>query len=41
MVGVSLCVVMDLLGHSSITVTERYAHLAPHVEREAVRTLYV
>lgn len=29
MAGVSLFVVRDLLGHSSITVTERYAHLAP------------
>ncbi|KWE63729.1 integrase [Burkholderia ubonensis] len=38
--GVSLYVVKDLLGHSSITVTERYAHLAPHVGREAVRTLH-
>ncbi|EDT41786.1 tyrosine-type recombinase/integrase [Burkholderia ambifaria] len=40
MAGVSLYVVKDLLGHSSITVTERYAHLAPHMGREAVRTLH-
>ncbi|WP_080436023.1 tyrosine-type recombinase/integrase [Burkholderia ubonensis] len=38
--GMSLHVVKDLLGHSSITVTERYAHLAPHMGREAVRMLY-
>lgn len=40
MAGVSLYVVKDLLGHSSITVTERYAHLAPHMGREAGRTLH-
>ncbi|MGH8777744.1 tyrosine-type recombinase/integrase [Paraburkholderia sp.] len=39
MSGVSLYVVKDLLGHSSITVTERYAHLAPHVGRSAVQLL--
>ncbi|WP_240158992.1 site-specific integrase [Burkholderia sp. Ax-1724] len=39
MAGVSLYVVKDLLGHSSITVTERYAHLAPHVGRSAVQLL--
>lgn len=27
--GVSLITVRDLMGHSSVTVTERYAHLAP------------
>ncbi|MGQ7937000.1 tyrosine-type recombinase/integrase [Paraburkholderia sp. D1E] len=37
--GVSLYVVKDLLGHSSVTVTERYAHLAPHVGRSAVQML--
>ncbi|RQR51193.1 integrase [Burkholderia sp. Bp9126] len=37
--GVSPYVVKDLLGHSSITVTERHAHLAPHMGREAVRML--
>ncbi|MFP3506208.1 tyrosine-type recombinase/integrase [Burkholderia sp. SIMBA_062] len=40
MASVSLYVVKDLLGHSSITVTEPYAHLAPHMGREAVRTLH-
>ncbi|TKC83790.1 site-specific integrase [Trinickia terrae] len=39
MAGVSLYVVKELLGHSSITVTERYAHLAPHVGRAAVQLL--
>ncbi|MFC0693132.1 site-specific integrase [Paraburkholderia humisilvae] len=39
MAGVSLYVVKDLLGHSSIVVTERYAHLAPHVGRSAVQLL--
>jgi len=39
MAGVSLYVVKDLLGHSSIIVTERYAHLAPHVGRAAVQLL--
>lgn len=29
MAGVNLQVVRDILGHSSITLTERYAHLAP------------
>ncbi|WP_269766728.1 tyrosine-type recombinase/integrase [Burkholderia ubonensis] len=36
--GVSLYVVKDTLVHSSITVTERYTHLAPHMGRKAVRT---
>ncbi|KGX06865.1 phage integrase family protein [Burkholderia pseudomallei] len=39
MAGVSLYVVKDLLGHSSITVTERYAHLAPHPGVAAVQLL--
>jgi integrase len=29
----------DLLGHSSVTVTERYAHLCPGRVREAVTVL--
>jgi integrase len=37
--GVPLPEVRDLLGHGSITMTERYAHLAPENVREAVRRL--
>ncbi len=37
--GVNLYEVKDLLGHSSITLTERYAHLAPHQKRAAVALL--
>lgn len=37
--GVNLYEVRDLLGHSSITLTERYAHLAPHQKRAAVALL--
>ena len=37
--GVSLYVVKDLLGHSSVTVTERYAHLSPTQGRAAVQRL--
>lgn len=37
--GVSLYVVKDLLGHSSISVTERYAHLSPDQGRLAVQSL--
>ncbi len=33
MSGISLYTVRDLAGHSSITLTERYAHLAPQVTR--------
>lgn len=39
MQGVSLYVVKDLLGHSSIAVTERYAHLSPDAGRTAVQML--
>lgn len=37
--GQSLAAVRELLGHSSLTVTQRYAHLAPEHLREAVNGL--
>lgn len=37
--GVELIKVRDLLGHSSITMTERYAHLMPNRLHEAVAVL--
>ena len=37
--GVPMPEVRDLLGHSSITMTEKYAHLAPENVRRAVNTL--
>jgi integrase len=37
--GAPLKVVQELLGHASIMTTMRYAHLAPHVARDAVRLL--
>ena len=37
--GVPLRVVQELLGHASIKVTERYAHLSPGVKREYVNLL--
>jgi integrase len=37
--GVPLTEVRDLLRHSSVRVTERYAHLAPHRVRAAVQHL--
>ena len=39
MAGVPLAVVRDLLGHSSITMSERYAHLAPAHHAAAVEML--
>lgn len=39
MSGVDLYVVRDLLGHASITTTERYAHLAPGKVAQAVSLL--
>jgi len=39
MQGVSLYVVKELLGHSSITQTEIYAHLAPDAHCEAVQKI--
>src|SRR3954471_6115379 len=37
--GVPLKAIQELLGHASIVTTMRYAHLAPHVARDAVRLL--
>jgi hypothetical protein len=37
--GVQLKAIQELLGHSSIITTMIYAHLAPHVGRDAVRLL--
>ena len=37
--GVPLTEVRDLLGHSTITMTERYAHLAPENVRASVKLL--
>jgi site-specific recombinase XerD len=39
--GVDLYVVKEVLGHSSIQVTEKYAHLAPHKLSDAVAVLEV
>ncbi len=39
MLGVPLRVVQELLGHATIEMTMRYAHLSPHVAREAVKLL--
>jgi integrase len=37
--GVHLLSVQELLGHSTVTTTERYSHLAPEHLREAVRAM--
>jgi site-specific recombinase XerD len=37
--GASLKAVQELLGHESIEMTLRYAHLTPDVKREAVQLL--
>lgn len=34
--GVAIRAVQDLMGHASIVITQRYAHLAPHVSQDAV-----
>ena len=39
MKGVRLKVVQELLGHASIEMTMRYAHLSPAVNRDAVGLL--
>jgi site-specific recombinase XerD len=39
MAGVSLAVVRELLGHADLTMTLRYAHLAPDHKAEAVNRL--
>ncbi len=37
--GVPLKAVQELMGHATIDMTMRYAHLSPHVAREAVKVL--
>jgi site-specific recombinase XerD len=37
--GVALKAVQELLGHATIDMTMRYAHLSPEVKREAVQVL--
>ena len=37
--GVPLYVVQKLLGHPSITMTERYSHLHPHNYKDAISNL--
>jgi integrase len=37
--GVSMRQIQQLMGHQSIKTTERYAHLSPHVARDAVKQL--
>ena len=39
MKGVPLYTVSKLLGHSSLVMTYRYAHLAPDVQKDAVNLL--
>ncbi len=37
--GAPLKAIQELLGHATIQMTMRYAHLAPEILREAVRLL--
>jgi site-specific recombinase XerD len=37
--GVALKTVQELLGHAAIEMTMRYAHLSPHITRDAVQLL--
>jgi site-specific recombinase XerD len=37
--GAPLKAIQELLGHATIQMTMRYAHLAPEVARDAVRLL--
>jgi len=37
--GVPLKAIQELLGHATIEMTMRYAHLSPHVPRDAVKLL--
>jgi site-specific recombinase XerD len=39
MAGVDLYTVKELMGHSTILMTERYAHLAPEHKASAVEKL--
>ncbi len=39
--GVTLKAVQELLGHATIDMTMRYAHLSPDVKRDAVQLLDV
>ena len=38
--GVSLPIVQAILGHSTIRVTQRYAHLAPDVMQAAMQEAF-
>src|SRR5439155_641716 len=37
--GVAIRAVQEMMGHASIVITQRYAHLAPEVSRDAVQLL--